>query len=382
MIKKGLYDRYVPDVNIHSDNMGNIHRGHDSLLKRDILIYREPWKPSDSKKHSGEPKESGVRFTGQPFVLQILDRGVEEQENYYVLEYIPGLLLKDAVNEKKLSLKETLGMAVQFVQMLGEARQDGLRGIVLSETNLWLTEEGEIKLINSWTTKPGQTKEIEGILRLMHLMMFGQVEIRLPVLQVIEEIALSFQGNPYIVRKSLKAMIRREEKKSSERYEEMLKQTLEDFTSLYQYVKRNQVTTVRKEAQDPVFEAVEEMPGPAWYRTKKLPVKYLAIIGLLIVISMTAFSFLSSDKGQTSGSPAAVTDKVGPVQEKKATGIEVPDVSGLSLEEAGSKLDAAGVRYKYYLESSIRKKGTVLKQSPGAGEFVRRTDIVSLWVSE
>ncbi|BAU28341.1 PASTA domain-containing protein [Aneurinibacillus soli] len=381
-----LHDRYVPDTRLYEGVGGQLYRGHDSLLKRDVLIYlvSEKAVPSERVMH-GEA------------ALEILSRGETTDGIFYVLEYIPGLLLSQA--GVKLSLKEALGMSRQFVSILLEACAVRGRGLRLTADNLWLTETGEVKVIDSWSVDEAAIgHEIEQVFRLIHYIMFGDVKLVLPPAQIIEELALSYAGDPFIIRKSLRGMARRAEKKAADRYEEMLAQTFEDITALYQYIKNTQLAAGKKAVDIPVKkERIVESEEPPQSRLRdtrreraamrgqkkkkrsnwtmpRIPARIITMlaIGLVLLIGgVAAFSGSGTDsKAQT------------PATDKPVAGVEVPDVGGMTLAEAGQKLDAAGIRYKYYLESSFSKTGTVFKQNPQAGERISRVDSVELWVSQ
>ncbi len=390
-MKRGLYERYVPDTLLYAGDEGQLHRGHDSILRRDILLYIFPLATAQPEKlmHGSS-------------VLQVLDRGETEKEGFVVLEYVPGLLLDQASRTNRLSLKEALGMARQFVQILQEASRMKGRGLLLTKHNLWLTEAGEVKVVNSWDVREERVgREISDIFRLMHHLMFGEVDIELPITQMIEEMALAYPGDPFIIRKSLRAIWRREEKKGVEQYDRMLAQTLEDITSLYHYIKKNQ-GGIRPSAIETAPEASDGEEAayiPRSTRTRgksvrnvkqksgarfNLPAKRVAVIALVAIVCITAFSFMQNDKPSSAKSVDAVSPQTQneSVQEENNRGVEVPDVEGLTLAEAGQQLNQAGLRYKYYLESSLHKKGTVLKQNPAAGEKMSRVEVVELWVSE
>lgn len=379
-----LHDRYVPDTKLYEGVGGQLYRGHDSLLKRDVLIYLVPEKavPSEWVMH-GEA------------ALEILSRGETTDGIFYVLEYIPGLLLSQA--GANLSLKEALGMSRQFVSILLEACAVRGRGLRLTADNLWLTETGEVKVIDSWSTDEAVIgHEVEQVFRLIHYIMFGDVKLILPPAQVIEELALSYAGDPFIIRKSLRGMARQAEKKSADRYEEMLAQTFEDITALYQYIKNTQLATGRKTVETPVKkERIVESAEPNQTRlrdtrraraamraqTKRLnwsmpriPARAITIVAIGLVLLLGGVAVFS---GSGTDSKAQT-----PAADKQAAGVEVPDVGGMTLAEAGQKLDAAGIHYKYYLESSFSKTGTVFKQKPQAGERISRVDSVELWVSQ
>jgi hypothetical protein len=381
-MKKGLYERYVPDTLLYEGEEGALYRGHDRILRRDILLYIFPRTVAHAE-----------RMMYGPSALQVIDRGETADKVFVVLEYIPGLLLSQACLSRKLSLKEALGMARQCLQILQEANRERCRGLLLAKHNLWLTETGDVKIVNSWLVHEAAVgREISDLFRLMHYLLFGEVSIALPMPQVIEEMALSYPGDPFLIRKSLKAIWRREEKKMPEQYERVIAQTLEDITALYQYIKKQESVRTKNIYEEPEELLEPQLPAKrrqmrrtiASSRRWKWSGRKGVMIALVVALCVTGFVLLQNDKPGAAKSTEVVSQNtsVESSEEGKKGVVVVPDVEGLSLAEAGQKLTAVGLRYKYYVESSFSKQGTVFKQSPAAGEQISRIDVVQLWVSE
>lgn len=63
-------------------------------------------------------------------------------------------------------------------------------------------------------------------------------------------------------------------------------------------------------------------------------------------------------------------------------GIEVPDVSGISIDEAGARIEAETLTYRVVLEyNQDVESGIVIRQTPLAGTHINSGDIVTLHVS-
>jgi serine/threonine-protein kinase len=62
--------------------------------------------------------------------------------------------------------------------------------------------------------------------------------------------------------------------------------------------------------------------------------------------------------------------------------VSVPDVTGLDVEEARSRLGDAGLKVDTTQEESDKDPGTVLSQDPAAGERLRKGDTVTLTVAK
>ncbi|HHY67355.1 MAG TPA: PASTA domain-containing protein, partial [Alicyclobacillus sp.] len=59
----------------------------------------------------------------------------------------------------------------------------------------------------------------------------------------------------------------------------------------------------------------------------------------------------------------------------------VPDLTGLTLDQAQSQLLSLGIHYRYEIVSSDRPKGTVIDQTPSPGTQVGDGDYVVFRVS-
>ncbi|HBI05410.1 MAG TPA: hypothetical protein DDY49_15450, partial [Paenibacillaceae bacterium] len=201
---------------------------------------------------------------------------------------------------------------------------------------------------------------------------------------LIEEISLSYQGNPYVIRKTLKAILHKEEKKEAVLTPVFLKQIHHELASLYQYIKNTQNKSGDKkfeiEEDEPKHKPVkpklvkQKQPGVQQVNGKKM--KRWIVIGLLLVGVLIGGTALYSNITKSLNRQPPT-----PFQ------IEVPKVKWLSMQEADQVLKEKGLSYQYYYEESFflslfRKSGTVIKQKPSSGEYMYRSELIELWVLE
>lgn len=371
MLENGLYERYIPEKEFDSANHVRLFRGVDQILKRDVLLLI--WEEKDNQPVITPPRTQGM-------TLQLLDIGKKDMEHYLVYEYIPGLPLSQAVEENKLNIREALGLIIHVVEMMIAFAEEGQCKPLLLQENFWLTEKGEIKVLNFWDDCGEQGQEITALYRLFHQLIFGKVHLKLPSRQLVEEISLSYQGNPYVIRKTLKALLHKEEKKEVAFTPAFLKQVHTDFTSLYHYIKSTQ-----NKPRDNPFELEEvkatkpketKAKSPAKGKINKKQIGRWVVIGFILLGAFLGGKALSS-KIYNSLNKQPPT----PFQ------IEVPKVKGLSLAEADKVLKEKSLSYQYYYDHSffsslIHKSGTVVKQEPSSGEYMYRSDLIELWVTE
>lgn len=99
--------------------------------------------------------------------------------------------------------------------------------------------------------------------------------------------------------------------------------------------------------------------GPPWWKRTAFVMMTVLLIGTLSIFGLNMlFSLMSKD------------------------GVTVPDVVGMSLAEASSELESAGLVAEAVEEAHDSEAGTVFRQSPGASERVKKGFAVKLYVSQ
>lgn len=371
MLEKGLYERYVPERTYEPIGRIRLYRGLDQLLKRDILLAI--WERKGGDLPVVPPRTPGL-------TLEVLDYGKTEDENYIVYEYIPGLPLYDAIEAQRLPLKEALGMIIKIIEILQSLATEGRGGLRLIPENFWLTEKGALKALDFWDDTWEKGKEITDLFHLFHRMIFGKVNIPLPPRQILEEISLSYQGNPYVVRKTLKSILHREEKQEQP-FSFHLHTIHEDLTSLYQYIKSTQtkpdyrdemMIETKKGKKTPLLSVPEKDQVKGWFSShRRFVFRFAMILVLLSVIGIGGKMLYAKLF------PSVNTQKPTPFQ------VVVPNVVGMTQAKADQTLKEQGVQYQYYIEKSpLNKSGTVIKQNPTPGQFMYRSELVELWIAE
>ncbi len=105
-----------------------------------------------------------------------------------------------------------------------------------------------------------------------------------------------------------------------------------------------------------------------------------AMVGVGVALALVVAAFvlvprLRGGSGDTSASTPTATSTA-------AVSFNAPNVVGATREAATSTLESAGLTLLIILQENAATPGTVYRQSPGAGEPVRRGDVVTLFVSQ
>ncbi len=141
-----LVDRYRLDAEIGEGSFGKIYRGHQINIERDVAIKVLP--PKFSALHNMvERFRREARLASRlhhPNTITIHDYGQHDDLFFIVMEYLRGQDLADRLHDKQpVSLEETLHIARQTLQSLGEAHKLGIIHRDLKPENIFLTRMGD-----------------------------------------------------------------------------------------------------------------------------------------------------------------------------------------------------------------------------------------------
>lgn len=151
----GPYEILAP---LGAGGMGEVYRARDTRLGRDVAI--KVLRPAAA----GDPKrlhrfEQEVRAAGQlnhPNILAIFDVGTHEGVPFLVSELLEGQTLRERLKDGGLGPRRAVEFAAQIAQGLGLAHSKRIVHRDLKPGNLFLTQDGRIKILDF------------GLARLMH----------------------------------------------------------------------------------------------------------------------------------------------------------------------------------------------------------------------
>jgi serine/threonine protein kinase/tetratricopeptide (TPR) repeat protein len=130
--------------------MGEVYRAHDGKLKRDVAIKVLP----SAFVHG---PERVARFQREARVLASVNHpniatihGLEESGgvHYLVMELVPGKTLAERIRKGPLPLQESLELAGQIAEALEAAHRKGVVHRDLKPTNVKVTPEGQLKVLD------------------------------------------------------------------------------------------------------------------------------------------------------------------------------------------------------------------------------------------
>jgi Tol biopolymer transport system component/tRNA A-37 threonylcarbamoyl transferase component Bud32 len=135
---------------IGAGGMGEVYRGHDTKLDRDVAIKVLP-------PHFARDPERLARFRREATLLAALNHpniaqiyGVEDSgdTHYLVMEFVPGLTLAERVISGPVEVDEALRLASQMAEALEHAHEKTVIHRDLKPANVKVTPEGKVKVLD------------------------------------------------------------------------------------------------------------------------------------------------------------------------------------------------------------------------------------------
>jgi eukaryotic-like serine/threonine-protein kinase len=174
---------------IGAGGMGEVYRARDEHLDREVAIkVLPPGTLSDESSRKRFHKEAiTLSRLNHPNIATIHDFDTQQGVDFLVMEYIPGITLSEKLAGRPLPEKEVVTLGSQLAEGLSAAHEHGVVHCDLKPSNLRLTGDGRLKILD-----------------------FGLAKLRLPVTATAATESLSETGTmvgtlPYMAPEQLLA---------------------------------------------------------------------------------------------------------------------------------------------------------------------------------
>ncbi|MCI8760842.1 MAG: Stk1 family PASTA domain-containing Ser/Thr kinase [Clostridia bacterium] len=420
---KLLGNRYEMVEKIGNGGMSTVYKAIDKVLKRNVAvkILRDEFTTDEEfiKRFEAEA-QSAARLT-HANIVSIYDVGVEGNLHYIVMELIQGKTLKEIIIKERgpLPWKWSVNVAIQIASALETAHKNNIVHRDIKPHNIIITEEGTAKVTdfgiakavsNSTITAFGTTigsvhyfspeharggftdakSDLYSLGVVMYEMLTGRVPfdadtpVSVALKHMQEEPEEPIEINPHIPVAINKIIMKALQKDTTLRYQsasEMLrdlKKSLKnpngDFVEELEYD-----STARTQKIDlDEYGEIEDIPNSRNHKGKKEG-KFKQFIknhkGLSIFIGLILLFVLSL------GGTLAVLNITNPAE------VEMPNVVGLSKEEAQKEVETAKLKFEVEKEEYHKEvpEGYVISQNPTYMERfnkVKEGSIVSVVISK
>ncbi len=147
--------------------MGVVYRARDTRLNRSVAIKVLPSdKVSDPERKRRFIQEArAASALNHPNIITLYDIGSESGVDFIVMEYVAGKTLDHRIPRKGMRLNEALKLAIQITDALAKAHSAGIIHRDLKPTNVMVTEDGVVKVLDFGLAKLTELVATEGTTR-------------------------------------------------------------------------------------------------------------------------------------------------------------------------------------------------------------------------
>lgn len=410
MIGTMLGNRYELLEKIGEGGMAEVYKAKCHLLNRFVAVKILKNQYSDNEEFVNKFKQeaSSAASLTHNNIVGIYDIGSENSINYIVMEYVDGKTLKEIIIENKvLKYDEAIIIAIQIAKALECAHNNNIIHRDVKPHNILVTKDGIIKVTDFGIAKatssvtitnsdriigsahyfsPEQAKgqyvdsktDIYSLGIVLYEMVTGKVPydaespVSVALKHIQEPVIPPKQINPDIPESLNVLILKAIEKEQYKRYQsandillDLQKIKNNPETELVINSKENEYTMVMRPITDSINinnkpdEMEEDEEAEYLEKDTKLSGKTKKIIiGSLIALAVVIIGFVSA---------FVVSQKKFNLGSQKTGKVTIPNIIGLSKEEAEKQIEELGLRFVTTTESSDKPKGVVIKCYPVEG---------------
>jgi eukaryotic-like serine/threonine-protein kinase len=141
---------YRIDKLLGAGGMGEVYYGWDTRLRRPVALkFLSTEYLNDAAALERFQREArAVSALSHPNICVVHDVGDLEGRPFIAMEYLEGQTLRACMNGEALPQRTALEYAAQIIQGLGSAHRKGVVHRDLKPENLWVTREGQVKILD------------------------------------------------------------------------------------------------------------------------------------------------------------------------------------------------------------------------------------------
>jgi eukaryotic-like serine/threonine-protein kinase len=144
--------------------MGVVYKARDTRLNRSVAIKVLPAdKVSDPERKRRFIQEArAASALNHPNIITIYDIGSAGGSDFIVMEHVAGKTLDQRIPRKGMKVNEALKLAIKMAAALAKAHSAGIIHRDLKPTNVMVTEDGLVKILDFGVAKLTEVESIEG----------------------------------------------------------------------------------------------------------------------------------------------------------------------------------------------------------------------------
>jgi serine/threonine protein kinase len=142
-------------ASLGSGGMGEVYRGRDSRLNRDVAIKILPpeFSSSPDRLRRFEQEAQAASALNHPNIITIYEIGSVDSTSYIAMECIDGKTLRELLSSGPIPLRRTLQIATQIADGLAKAHEAGIVHRDLKPENVMITRDGYVKILDFGLSK-------------------------------------------------------------------------------------------------------------------------------------------------------------------------------------------------------------------------------------
>ncbi len=146
---------------IGEGGMGAVYKAQDTHLDRIVAIkVLPPEKMADpDRKQRFVQEAKAASSLNHPNIIVVHDIGADQGRDFIVMEFVEGKTLDQLIGRRGMRLNEALNLAVQVADGLAKAHAAGIVHRDLKPTNIMVTGEGRVKILDFGLAK--LTEDVE-----------------------------------------------------------------------------------------------------------------------------------------------------------------------------------------------------------------------------
>ena len=415
MISKGqkINDRYEIIRSIGEGGMANVYLAYDIILNRKVAVKILWGDLAEDEKFVRRFQREAISASSlnHPNIVEVYDVGEDNGKYFIVMEYVEGKTLKQLIKKRgALTLPEVQDIMLQLTSAISHAHESYIIHRDIKPQNVLILEDGRVKIMDfgiAAQLNSGELTQTNSVMGTVYylppeqangnaataksdiyslgILMYelvvwkvpfkGDSPVEVAIKQMKEAIPDITTYNPDVPQSIENIILRASAKNPKNRYDTALdmyndlktaldKDRFDEAKVIYEYPEtnfdENEKVTEKRSTKHVKDEAIEEEK-----KTNKKLVITGIIAGVLAIIAIFIFFIL----------PLLTSKK----------SIEIPDVSGMSVNKAETKLEKAGFEVATKIKkvaSEKVKEGKVIETNPSAGRTVKKGTEITLIVSK
>jgi serine/threonine protein kinase/Tol biopolymer transport system component len=158
-----VIDHYEILSPLGAGGMGEVYRARDIRLNRDVAIKVLPglFSTDPDRLRRFEQEARAAASLNHPNILAVYQLGIHEGAPYLVSELLEGETLRERLKRSPLPVRKVIDYGAQIARGLAAAHEKGIVHRDLKPENLFLTKDGQVKILDFGLARLMQLKQLE-----------------------------------------------------------------------------------------------------------------------------------------------------------------------------------------------------------------------------